>query len=632
MIRMVVCGAIATSLVLNTVGRLRADEAVTLGMEITRGVKVRAGTYRFDARDSGVLRVSGRGFVLDLAGVKLRGNGKNEGAGIVIHDARDVTIRNADVRGMKWGIVLERCVNVRLENCTASRNGNLPVGTVIDESGSQPEDQHGGGIVIRDSRKCRVVKCKAMWQWDGIDLVRSDDNVIEDGDYSYNNNWGVHFWNSSRNTFRRNVAVWCTTGASLLYQGTAGWQTYDAQAVAIDHNSHENLIEDNDLRFGGDGIFIRANEGALYPETGIMTPVRNGSHRNILRGNDCSYSPNNAIEVDFVDDTIIEGNNCSNSNYGLWLGYSRRSQVRGNLVLNCTRRGLEIENGQDGIIEDNIFNGYSVGSSIVLRQNGRDKTPSGGYVIRRNSFQAIKQVMLKDTSASVLDNVILGDLRTELMVAEGKSEVKEDGTYRNARLVEGSDLYADLDSYAYGADAGTTIRVSLPVKAGKLSGRPVYAYGSAMLIGKVEKGNKVRFRLPDERDYAPLDKEMHLSVWIDNQRAFIKPFLLRTRSTLPRIIDDPSSRTLPMPISRDVKVGSEVHLLGKNMGGVKVLVNGVEAKSSVKVTEGGIVQNESISFILPPQFKAQTDVHVVLVKDDGEERTVSAPFVLHVVP
>ena len=91
----------------------------------------------------------------------------------------------------------------------------------------------------------------------------------------------------------------------------------------IDHASCDNTIEANDLRFGGDGIFIRANEGPLTPDA--IVPPKNASNRNVLKFNDCSSSPNNAIEADFVDDTVMEGNNCSDSHYGMWLGYSRRS-------------------------------------------------------------------------------------------------------------------------------------------------------------------------------------------------------------------------------------------------------------------------------------------------------------------
>ena len=215
---------------------------------------------------------------------------------------------------------------------------------------------------------------KSNYQWDGLAVVRSDDNLIDACDLSYNNNWGIHFWNSSRNTFRNSRAVWCAPGAGRLYQALTGWQTYDAQAVAIDHNSNENVISGNDLRFSGDGIFIRANEGPITPGTAV--PVLNASNRNVLRDNDCGFSPNNAIEADFVEDTIIEGNNVSNSHYGMWLGYSQRSIVKSNIGINDSANAVEIENGQSAVFENNVF-GYDDyrddGQAILLRQNGRDK-------------------------------------------------------------------------------------------------------------------------------------------------------------------------------------------------------------------------------------------------------------------
>ena len=347
-----------------------APVPITSGMKITGNAVLAAGTYSLRDTGGGVVQVSGSNFVIDFKGAKLRALNTNadpapeseigksqlyQGVGLHITDARNITIKNADVSGYLWGVVIERSSGVKLLNCKTSRNADLPPGTVIDESGREPEDTHGGGIVIRDSRNCLVKQCTSQHQWDGIDVIRSDNNVIENGDFSYNGNWGVHFWNSSKNTFRNNQAVWCTTGSGTLYQALTGWQTYDAQAVGIDHNSNENRIEANDLRFGGDAIFIRANEGPIT--SGTVVPPRNGSHRNILRNNDCSFSPNNAIEVDLVDDTIIEGNNCSFSNYGMWLGYSRRCLVRNNICLNDSSNAVEIENGQDDLFENNVF-GY----------------------------------------------------------------------------------------------------------------------------------------------------------------------------------------------------------------------------------------------------------------------------------
>ena len=388
---------------------IRAQAAsipLTSGLKISSGVVVTPGIYALEDRGSGIVQISGHDFTIDLKGAKLRGPGTGKGVGLHIAEARNVTIKNADVSGCLWGIQIERSMGVKLIDCVVSRNADLPPGTVIDESGTKPEDEHGGGILLRDSRNCLIRHCIAQHQWDGIDVVRSENNVIEEGDYSYNGNWGVHLWDASRNAFRRNRAVWCTTGSGTLFQALTGWQTYDAQAVGIDHNSYENLIEGNDLRFGGDAIFIRANEGPIMP--GTVVPPRNGSHRNVLRNNDCSFSPNNAIEVDLVDDTVIEGNNCSNSNYGMWLGYSRRCIVRNNICINDNSKAVEIENGQGDVFENNVF-GYDTPRSdsalIFLRQNGRDKTPSGPYTFKNNSFYGSgRPLLVRDTPGLSLQN------------------------------------------------------------------------------------------------------------------------------------------------------------------------------------------------------------------------------------
>lgn len=395
-----------------------ATVPLTAGMKITQNTTVAPGRYTLDDVNGGRVQISGHDFVVDFRGARLFGakDTANPKAfteiGLHITDARNVTIKNANVSGCLWGVVVEGSSSITLVNCTVSRNADLPPGTVIEESGREPEDQHGGGILIRDSDHCVVRQCAARHEWDGIDVVRSNDNLIENSDCSYCGNWGLHLWNASRNTFRHNRAVWCTTGGGMLFQALTGWQTYDAQAVGLDHNSNDNLIADNDLRFGGDAIFIRANEGGLVP--GVPVPPRNASNRNILTGNDCSFSPNNAIEVDFCDDTVITNNNCSYSHYGMWLGYSRRCKVSGNICINDTAKAVEVENGQSDTFAGNVF-GYDPPRAdptlILLRQNGRDQTPSGPHTFHNNRYYGAGENPIKrvDTPASLSGDLSLDE-------------------------------------------------------------------------------------------------------------------------------------------------------------------------------------------------------------------------------
>ena len=532
---------------------------------------VKPGLYQVDDDGAGAVQISGSNYLIDFAGAKLRGPGRSHGIGLHITDAHNVTIRHADVSGFLWGVVIERSSGVKLVDCVTSRNADLPTGTVIDESGKEPEDTHGGGIVLRDSRQCLVLRCRSQYQWDGIDVVRSEGNTIEDGDFSFNGNWGLHLWNSSRNVFRHNRAVWCTTGEGTLYQALTGWQTYDSQAVGIDHNSNENTIEGNDLRFGGDAIFIRANEGPLTP--GTTVPPRNGSHRNILRSNDCSFSPNNAIEVDFVDDTVIENNNCSNSNYGMWLGYSRRCVVRGNTCVNDSSRAIEVENGQDDLFENNVF-GFDtarpMGRLVYLRQNGRDKTRSGGYILRGNVFYgAGAGLELKATQATLTGNTILPvDHSAQTVTRADAASTFDEKDTRQADSA--SQPLIRILSPPKSIQAGSQVKLRVTGIDPKSAPPVVEIEGIPVWVTALEK-NAVTFWMPADFWDRPAAEgaELHVSRAGIQSKSVVVPIVWPTGT--PRI-----ALLSPNP----AKIGELFTLSGVNLKAGRVLLNGQQAEMS----------------------------------------------------
>ncbi|MCW3099114.1 MAG: putative pectin lyase [Chthonomonadaceae bacterium] len=585
--------------------------------KITRNAVIKPGVYRVEDDGAGAVQISGSDFTVDFSKVKLLGAGKSVGVGLHITDAHNVTIRHADVSGYLWGVVIERSSGVKLVDCVTSRNADLPAGTVIDESGKEPEDTHGGGIVIRDSRNCMVQRCRSQYQWDGIDVVRSAGNVIEDGDFSFNGNWGLHLWNSSRNVFRRNRAVWCTTGEGTLFQALTGWQTYDSQAVGIDHNSNENTIEDNDLRFGGDAIFIRANEGPITP--GTVVPPLNGSHRNILRGNDCSFSPNNAIEVDLVDDTVIENNNCSNSNYGMWLGYSRRCIVRGNTCINDSSHAVEIENGQDDLFENNVF-GFdtrrSQGQLVYLRQNGRDKTRSGGYIFRGNVFYgAGTGLELKATQATLTGNTMvpLSDTSQVVTHADAASQFDEKATQ------QGVPDFAPRPPYILPTPAQKSLRlnalVTLKVPGVKPKTAPpvVEIAGIPVWVRSVET-EAVTFWMPaDFWDRpAPTKAEIRVRRIGLTSEALVLP--IAWPAGMSRI-----ASLSPNP----ARIGDPLVLTGANLKGGRILLNGIP-------TESDTTNPNSISAKLPGSILVPTRYNVLWEKGTGEHQERTWPITLTV--
>ena len=604
--------AIAATLSIITLPSLAATVTPHVGLTISRKTTISPGAYRLSDGDSnnGIVLVSGADFTVDFNNARLVGS-DGKGTGVSIRHARNITIKNLEVSGYRWGVVLEDCENVRIIHCTASRNADLPPGTVIDESGTEPEDTHGGGFVIRDSRKCLVERCIAVHEWDGIDVVRSKDCLIENGDYSYNGNWGLHLWNSSGNTFRKNRAIWCTTGSGLLYQALTGWQTYDAQAVGIDHNSCDNTIEENDLRFGGDAIFIRANEGGATP--GTQVPPKNASDRNRLINNDCSYSPNNAIEVDFVDGTIITGNNCSNSNYGLWLGYSRNSKVRNNICVNDSNHAIEIENGQNGHFEGNVF-GWDVprenGQLILLRQNGGDKTPSGPYTIDNNLFYGGGVgVQLTHTTAMLHHNYFGGIGKATVLVrADVASVVTEESTA--LAPTEGSNNAAIAYAPPYRIRANGVVSLQLP---GYEAGDPppvVELEGVPLWVRAITPGT-ISVQIPPDSGLSPAKSMANLKL-LTRTGSVSWPVIMVWQPHQPRITQ----------ISPTVaKIGDNLTVVGQDLAGGRFLING---KPAVEVSRAG----DTVTLKSPEGILVPTRFNLVYERGEGRDRVATSPCVL----
>lgn len=612
--------------------RLRA------GMRITGTVAVRPGLYHLRDYGDGTVQVSGRNYTLDLRGVHVAGPGGSAGTGIVVSDASGITLRGISVVGMRWGIVLRRCKNVRLVDCSAPLNGTLPPGTVIDESGRHPEDDHGGGILLQDCTGCTIERSTATHEWDGIDVVRSDRNLVEKSDFSYNGNWGVHFWASSYNKFCDNRAVWCTTGGGLLHQPLTGWQTYDSQAVAIDHASTANRIESNDLRFGGDGIYIRANEDPANP--GTVLPKRSASNANVLIGNDCSFSPNNAIEADFVEDTVIRGNNCSCSNYGMWLGYSQRCRVEGNLCINDSRRAVEIENGRDDLFAGNVF-GFDTprkGAALVyLRQNGRDDTPSRGYVIRHNVFYgADRPVRLRNTGVTADDNAVIAPAPTgDYVQQEGACQVQATATAfhaAGARSVPAPPRITHLPELIPAGGAADLVGADLyadgvPAVV-EMDGIPL-----APAAPTAGSHDRLRLRMPPDFWDRPAPRYANVKVfngsaWTNARRTRIRwpdGDLRVTRVLWTGAVDrctvswDRSLTTAPLRQRTEAKP-PRVH--AQPLPPVRVLIDGMEA-SLTSVQPGSAVCSP------PPRLKAGTPANLVVERGTGDRLRWSWPVVVN---
>ncbi|CEK13412.1 parallel beta-helix repeat (two copies) [Chthonomonas calidirosea] len=584
---------------------------------ISKATIFRPGTYTLEDRDLPMLVVRGQNFTLDLRNVRIRGAYHNRGIGIYIVHSHNITIRHANVAGCLYGILIENCRSIRILDSDLSHNGCPKVGTIIDESGNQPQDQWGAGILVRNSAYCSISNSIAQYAWDGIDLVRSQNCILTNCALSYNNNWGIHLWQASHNIIRNNRAIWCTTGAGQLYQALGGWSTLDSAGICLEHASSNNLVEGNDFRFGGDGIFVRANEGPLVP--GHTVPPRFSSDNNCFRNNDCSFSPNNAIEVDLVANTIIEQNNCSNSNYGLWLGYSRNTKVRGNECINDTTRAVEIENGQNILLEGNVF-GFDVPKQdtplVYLRQNGRDSVPSGPYRITGNLFYGARTPLkLLNTQADLFHNFFC--LPSQFSVVSPTSYIEADplSHYQNRDpVVYSEDDRATLPPLPYKLQVGKPLllsnlhlRLPLVVPVVELNGIPLWV--------KAYRKDHLKLEIPTDFWDRP-----HAS------SADLRLFDGYGWSHIARIaVDYPASTSdIQMVMPNPMHPGDIVTLEGRHLGRGRLRVNG-------KIVWPIAHMGSSIRFQLPYTILTSRGLNLLLERQ-GEYLTPPLSLFVEVLP
>jgi nitrous oxidase accessory protein NosD len=162
-------------------------------------------------------------------------------------------------------------------------------------------------------------------------------------------NYAIHLWGSQECLLQDNDCRWASRSTPLFPRDTA-----DSAAVLIEAGSVRNQVLRNDLRYGGDGLFVRDLEQGAR-----------SSDDNYLAHNDCSHSPNNAIEVVYSRGNVIEANNASFSNYGLWLDFSRDLVVRGNRVEHNETEGIHIRSGSFRALARNRIVGNPVGLNLV---------------------------------------------------------------------------------------------------------------------------------------------------------------------------------------------------------------------------------------------------------------------------
>jgi nitrous oxidase accessory protein NosD len=319
------------------------------------------------------------------------------GIGIRIDGRKNITLRNAHCHYFKVGVhatgadglVLKGCdvsdgYSMRLKSTPQAEDGSDWLWPHRNES-NEWMTNYGAGIYIENSNDVIVRNTFARRRQNGIVLDAVTQGQIYDNDCSFLSGWGLAMWKSSMNIVTRNAFDFCVRGYSHgVYN-----RGQDSAGILMFEQNCDNVIAENSVTHGGDGIFgfagveaigdlwleqerarLRAETGEqevdhliVYPAELLRELYRRGNNRNVIINNDLSYAPAHGLEMTFSFDNQIIGNRfVENAICGIWGGYSQDTLIAGNdfvgngeMAYGLERGGVNIEHGVGNVIVENTF-------------------------------------------------------------------------------------------------------------------------------------------------------------------------------------------------------------------------------------------------------------------------------------
>lgn len=325
------------------------------GMVITHSVRVVPRVYRLTAP----ITVNGNDITVDLQGATLQGIAPDadpdqaRDTGLVVTGGTNVRIHGARVRGFKVGILARGTRGLELSGNDLSYNGKPRLYSLVEHESlvdwltfhHNEHDEwlrYGAAIYLEDVSGGAVRGNTVVQGMNALLLVRSDGLVIRDNTFSFNSGLGIGLYRSSNDSILHNRIDYDVRG----YSHGRYTRGQDSAGLLIYEQSCHNVVADNSLTHGGDGVFLWAGQTTMDSGTG-------GANDNLIYGNDVSYATANGVEATFSRNDIVY-NRAWGGEYGVWGGYSYGSHIIAN-EFGRNRTAIAIEHGQDNVIQMNRF-------------------------------------------------------------------------------------------------------------------------------------------------------------------------------------------------------------------------------------------------------------------------------------
>jgi len=304
-------------------------------------IRIKSGTYSFDDMgNDGVIRIVNKeNITIDGDSVEVTGTGFT-GFLIYIENSRNITIRNfSSVKNYYYAVSAKLSENLTINDNNFSYNKKDTLGWIwiwTDQTAAL-----GGGVLMHRCGNSELYGNRMVQQNDGIAMYECEKMNIHDNLLNWNCGFGIRMNYTNNCTIRHN-------DCSHVNRKT---DPSDCAAILL-IVSNNNTVENNDLTYSGDGVFLGQYEHSDIP------------NNNYFGYNDCSYSPHNAIEATFADGNIYKGNRCNYSHYGFWLGYSFNSLIEDNEIIGNFQSGVAVDRGFNNTFNSNLIKGNPYGFEL----------------------------------------------------------------------------------------------------------------------------------------------------------------------------------------------------------------------------------------------------------------------------
>lgn len=334
---------------------MKANVIPTNGMTITESTRFSPGVYVLPDG----LKIGADDLVLEGENTIIFGQSQT-GVGIHLQGRSGVTIRGLSLSGYYHAIRADDCKDVVLEDINVRNTAEIEGIDTFLYLWQPIEKVYSGAILLVNVRGGAVRRCDLQHQMNGVLLYGCSQLEVERNNASFNSGWGVYLSSSNENLVQDNQLDFCNRVYRRPENGSIRVEA-DAAAIVLVINSSRNRFIRNSCLCGGDGIFV-----AGYYHPGGISPCND----NLFEDNDCRLSPNNAIESTFSKGNIFRRNNCSQSNYGFWMGFSWDNILEDNIIEYNRYVGIAVEHGFDFTIRNNVIRHNGEGVRLWTRGGG----------------------------------------------------------------------------------------------------------------------------------------------------------------------------------------------------------------------------------------------------------------------